>query len=287
VKYWEIDNETWHMGAEAYAAAVNRFGPAMRKADPSIELAACGSGGYNQDWNRTIINRSGGSFDYISTHHYEGPENYATGPARDEAFYRELKAIIDAGPNPNIKVYCSEWNAQSTDWRTGLYCGGILNVFERCGDFFEIGGPALFLRHVSATAWDNAFVNFDHRTWFPAPNYVVMKLWRDHYCPQRIDLEGETGGLNVVATRSEDGGTICIKAVNPTEDPMSVKADVAGGTIADASMQLVAPGRLDARNTLDSRGTVRPEEAKVAVKGSTVAFEMPAYSAGAVTIATH
>jgi alpha-N-arabinofuranosidase len=28
VKYWEIDNETWHMGAEAYAAAVNRFGPA-------------------------------------------------------------------------------------------------------------------------------------------------------------------------------------------------------------------------------------------------------------------
>jgi alpha-N-arabinofuranosidase len=84
VKYWEIDNETWHMGAEAYAAAVNRFGPAMREADPSIQLIACGSGGYNQDWNRAIINASGKNFDYISTHHYEGPDNHATGPAKGE-----------------------------------------------------------------------------------------------------------------------------------------------------------------------------------------------------------
>ena len=39
VKYWEIDNETWHMGAETYAEWVNRFAPAMRKADPSIKLS--------------------------------------------------------------------------------------------------------------------------------------------------------------------------------------------------------------------------------------------------------
>jgi alpha-N-arabinofuranosidase len=99
-----------------------------------------------------------------------------------------------------LKIYVSEWNAQSTDWRTGLYCGGLLNAFERCGDVLEIGGPALFFRHFSASGWDNAFVNFDHRTWFPAPNYVVMKLWRDHFCPQRIELAGERRELNVVAT---------------------------------------------------------------------------------------
>ena len=28
----------------------------------------------------------------------------------------------------------SEWNAQSTDWGTGLYAGGLLNAFERCED---------------------------------------------------------------------------------------------------------------------------------------------------------
>ena len=284
VKYWEIDNETWHMGAEAYAAAVNRFGSAMRKADPSITLLACGSGGYNQDWNRTIINQSGKSFDYISTHHYEGPNNYASGPPRDEAFYRELKKIIDAGPNPDMKVYCSEWNAQSTDWRTGLYCGGILNVFERCGDFLEIGGPALFLRHVSASAWDNAFINFDHRTWFPAPNYVVMKLWRKHYAPHRIAVDGETGSLNVVATKSEDGETLYFKAVNPTKEAVAVTLKVGSGAIGESSMQLVAPGDLSARNTLDDRDAVSPRSAQVTTDGRTVRFVLAPISCGVVEV---
>ncbi len=285
VKYWEIDNETWHMGAEAYATAVNRFGPAMRKASPEIKLLACGSGGYEQRWNRTVIGLAGRNFDYISTHHYEGPNNYATGPPRDEAFYLELKQIIDAGPNPEIKVYCSEWNAQSTDWRTGLYCGGILNVFERCGEFLEIGGPALFLRHVSASGWDNAFVNFDHRKWFPAPNYVVMKLWRDHYAPQRVALEGPTGALNAVATRSADGKTLTLKVVNPSDDNLPVQLKLSHGTIGTASMQLVAPGDLKARNTLDEFDAVRAAPADVEKDGQTIHFDVPALSCGVVTIA--
>ena len=286
VKYWEIDNETWHMKAEDYAAEVNRFGPAMRKADPSIRLAACGSGGYNQDWNRTVINESGKSFDYLSTHHYESPDNFATGPAKDEAFYRELKTIIDQGPNPGIKIYCSEWNAQSTDWRTGLYCGGILNVFERCGDFFEIGGPALFLRHVSAGAWDNAFVNFDHRGWFPAPNYVVMKLWRDHFAPQRIEVKGEAGDLNIVATLSDDGREVFVKAVNPAAEAREVAVGLTGGfRPKSASFQLVAPGGLSARNSLEQPGAVRPMPGEVAIDGTAVRFELPAYSAGVVRVA--
>jgi alpha-N-arabinofuranosidase len=285
VKYWEIDNETWHMGAEGYADAVNRFAPAMRKADPSITLLACGSGGYNQNWNRTVIERAGRNFDYISTHHYESPDRYATGPADDEAFYRELKQIIDAGPNPKIKVYCSEWNAQSTDWRTGLYCGGILNVFERCGDFFEIGGPALFLRHVSARAWDNAFINFDQCRWFPAPNYVVMKLWRDHYAPHRIALDGEPGPLNVVATKSADGDAVYVKAVNPGDNPVAVDVSLGDGYRVEAvSMQLVAPGSLDARNTLEKPTNVQAKPHPVKRDGRIVSFEMPALSAGVIAI---
>ena len=285
VAYWEIDNETWHMGAEGYAAAVNRFGPAMRKKDPSIKLLACGSGGYNQGWNRTVIGRAGKSFDYISTHHYEGPDNYASGPPRDEAFYRELKGIIDAGANPKIKVYCSEWNAQSTDWRTGLYCGGILNVFERCGEFFEIGGPALFLRHASARAWDNAFINFDHRRWFPAPNYVVMKLWRDHYAPHRVAIDGQSGPLNVVATKSADGKTVIVKAVNPTDRPTAVTLKLAGGVRpGKAELTLVAPGSLRSRNTLDAPRTVAPKPGRTRIEGGAVRFELPALSAAVVTV---
>jgi alpha-N-arabinofuranosidase len=289
VKYWEIDNETWHMGAETYAEWVNRFAPAMRKADPSIKLAACGSAGYGDRgnglaWNRVLIQQCADKIDYLSIHHYESPDRFAEGPLAYEEFFRKTADLIAASKNPDLKIYVSEWNAQSTDWRTGLYCGGLLNAFERCGDVLEIGGPALFLRHVSASGWDNAFVNFDHRTWFPAPNYVVMKLWRDHYAPQRIAVDGETGGLNVVASKSEDGNTIVFKAVNPTDQAVSATLKLSSGSIGKASMQLVAPGDLKARNTLDARDAVAPTSAPVEKDGQTVRFTLPAISCGVVEI---
>jgi alpha-N-arabinofuranosidase len=289
VKYWEIDNETWHMGAETYVEWVNRFAPAMRKADPSIKLAACGSAGHGDGgnglaWNRVLIDGCADKIDYLSIHHYANPNLFASDPLAYEAFFRKTGDLIKASKNPNLKIYVSEWNAQSTDWRTGLYCGGLLNAFERCGDVLEIGGPALFLRHVSASAWDNAFVNFDQRTWFPAPNYVVMKLWHDCFCPYRIDLQGGVGGLNIVATKSEDGKTIRIKAVNPTEETVNIRADLTGSAVGQATMQLVAPGSLQARNTLEEPHAVKPVSGRVSGDEDRVRFELPPLSAGVVTI---
>ena len=289
VKCWEIDNETWHQGAETYAEWVNRFAPAMRKADPTIKLAACGSAGYGDGgnglaWNRVLIDRCADKIDYLSIHHYESPDRYADGPRAYEQFFRKTGDLIAASKNPRLKIDVSEWNAQSTDWRTGLYCGGLLNAFERCGDVLEIGGPALFLRHVSASGWDNAFVNFDHRTWFPAPNYVVMKLWREHYAPQLLALEGSAEPLNVVATKSEDGKTLVVKAVNPSDAAVTAQLQLASGTAGKATLQLVAPGDLDARNTLDARDVVKPQAAPVPCEGAKLHFTLPPISCGVVAI---
>ncbi|MCL4204487.1 MAG: DUF1080 domain-containing protein [Pirellulaceae bacterium] len=289
VKYWEIDNETWHQGAETYAEWVNRFAPAMRKADPSIKLAACGSAGYGDGgnglaWNRVLIERCADQIDYLSIHHYENPNRYADGPRAYEQFFRRTGDLIASSKNPGLKIYVSEWNAQSTDWRTGLYCGGLLNAFERCGDVLEIGGPALFLRHVSATAWDNAFVNFDHRTWFPAPNYVVMKLWREHYAPHRIALEGPTDPLNAVATKSEDGKSLVIKAVNPSDEAVPVRVKLASGTPGKAMLHLIAPGDLAARNTLEARDVVQARSVRVEPDGATLRFTLPPISCGVLEI---
>ncbi len=285
VKYWEIDNETWSMGPDNYIAAVNKFAPAMRKADPSIKLAACGSGGFNLDWNRRLINGCGTMIDYLSIHHYEDPERFAEGPGNYERFIRQTGEIIAQSANPKLKIYCSEWNAQSTDWRTGLYAGGVLNGFERCGDVFEIGGPALFLRHVSATAWDNAFINFDQNTWFPAPNYVVMQLWRNHYAPHRVEITGGSDKLNVVATKSEDGRTLYVKCVNPRPAGAEVSLSLPEGLKpAMATMQVVAPGSLQARNTLAKPDAIRAAPGQVQVDAGTARISLPPLSAAVVTI---
>ncbi|MBM4091379.1 MAG: hypothetical protein FJ276_18435 [Planctomycetes bacterium] len=289
VKYWEIDNETWHMGARTYAEWVNRFAPAMRKADPSIQLAACGSAGYGDDanglaWNRVVIEQCADKIDYLSIHHYESPDRFADGPVAYERFFQRTANLIEKSKNPDLKIYVSEWNAQSTDWRTGLYCGGLLNAFERSGDVLTVGGPALFLRHVSASGWDNAFVNFDHRTWFPAPNFVVMKLWRDHYAPRRVALDGDAGPLNVVATKSADGDTLFLKAVNPTDDARPITLAVRASAITGATLRLVAPGALTARNTLDAPGAVAVKSAPIEHDGQKAHFALPPMSCGVVAL---
>ncbi|MEN6575811.1 MAG: family 16 glycoside hydrolase [Phycisphaerales bacterium] len=290
VKYWEIDNETWHTPAAQYAELVLRIAPLMKKADPSIKLAACGSGGMGRNdrsgmpYNRTIIERCAGVLDYLSIHHYEDPGQFAEGPRRYEAFFREIGELIAKSANPNLRIYVSEWNAQSTDWRTGLYCGGLLNAFERCGDILEIGGPALFLRHVSATAWDNAFINFDQSSWFPAPNYVVMKLWRDHYAPERIAVAGEAGPLNVSATCRPADGVVIVKVVNPSQEKVAVELAVPAS--ASATAQVVAPGSLSARNTLAEPNHVKPEKLATRVDGGKVLAEIPALSAGVIVVTT-
>lgn len=290
VKYWEIDNETWHTPADQYAQRVLKIAPLMRKADPSIKLAACGSGGLGRDgsgmaYNRTVIEKAAQAIDYISIHHYEDPQRFARGPENYERFFREVGELISKSANPNLKIYVSEWNAQSTDWRTGLYCGGLLNAFERCGDILEIGGPALFLRHVSATDWDNAFINFDQCSWFAAPNYVVMKLWRDHYAPERVAVEGQSGSLNVSATRRPGDGAVIVKVVNPSREAASLELSLPDAVSA-AKARMVAPGALDARNTLAEPARVKVQDLAVKTEGGKATVELPALSAAVVTIAT-
>lgn len=289
VVYWELDNETWGAGIEAYIAKVREFAPAMRakarELGVPIKIIACGGSSFDMRWNRSLIDACAPLMDYISVHHYENPDNFASGVERYEELLINLADYIAQSANPAMEIYNSEWNAQSTDWRTGLYAGGLLNAYERQGKKFTLGGPALFLRHTSAGAWDNAFINFDHTGWFPAPNYVVMKLWRDNFAPQFLPVAGDQQGCNIVATRTTDVGTIVIKAVNPTAQARSVTVDMEGAFVpANASMEVVAPGSLRARNSLADPAVVRPEPGAVQLTGKQAQMELPAYSAAVVRL---
>ena len=295
VTYWEIDNETWSTswggGISNYIAKVQAFVPEMQaKADElnfPIKISAVGGSGYDTSWNETLIDNCATLIDYISVHYYAAPDSYKSGPVSYESFLVTLANYIAASDNPDMKIYNSEWNAQSTDWRTGLYAGGTLNAYERQGENFEIGGPALFLRHTSAGDWDNAFINFDHTGWFPAPNYVVMKLWHDHYAPNRVEMTGNDTDLNVVSTLSDDAKTLYIQIVNPDADDKSVAFEIDSSFVAESAyMHYVAPGDLYARNTLADPSAVAVEAKVIGLDNHVLRFIMPGYSAGVVTVTT-
>jgi len=148
-----------------------------------------------------------------------------------------------------------------------------------------MAGPALFLRHVSASAWDNAFINFDNCTWYPAPNYVVMKLWHEHYAPLLIQVTGDSGPLNSVATKSKDGKKLYYKVVNPGREMVSVELIIKGMLpITSAEMQLITTDSLSARNTLDESNRIHPVPAKVNINGESISFILPPYSVGVISI---
>ena len=76
-----------------------------------------------------------------------------------------------------------------------------------------------------------------------------------------------------------------IKAVNPKDQGTSVAVDLKGGFAPKtASMQVVAPGSLRARNTLPEPATVRAETGVVQLNGKRARFDLPAYATAVITL---
>ena len=279
VKYWEIDNEMWEMGIERYEKCVRRYSEEMRKIDPTIKIIACG--GFQEDMD--FIERSGHCFDYLSLHHYEQPNGYASGPKRLGEMYDRYAKKIAESPNPNIKLFISEWNLNSQDWRTGLFAGGFLNECEQ-REIVAMGAAALFIRRTDAPDWNNAFINFDYKDVYAAPNYQVTDLWYDHFSPYLLDNEGDTGELSVVTTMSENGKSVIVKVVNPTDKPY--RLTIAGGW-KDAKIgqyEYFAPGDLMIGNTMDNKDAIALMHKSVEASNNAYILDVEPYSAGVLLV---
>ena len=279
VKYWEIDNEMWEMGIDRYEKCVRDFSTAMRKVSPDIKIIACG--GFSED--EDFLKRSGSYFDYLSLHHYEQQGGYFTGPKRLGEQYDRYAQMIANCPNPNIKLFISEWNLQSIDWRTGLFAGGFLNTCE-ARDVVAMGAAALFIRRTDMPDWNNAFINFDYKDVFVAPNYQVTELWYNHFSRYRLDYTGDTKDLSVVTTMSENGKEVIVKVVNATETPY--KLNIAGdwNGISNAKYEYYAPGSLMVQNSMDNKNAVALRTRVLMKSGNGLSVEIDPLSAGVITI---
>jgi alpha-N-arabinofuranosidase len=282
VKYWEIDNELWRSrvpDAHIYSQAVRIFSEALRKADPSITILAHGGNGTDMDWNQVVLNEAADCFDVLSIHHYSDPDGYYTAALDQDSLYDKLRTAVAACRNPKIRIYVSEWNAQSTDWRTGLYAGNLLNIFENNSDIITMGGPALFLRHVTANAWDNAFINFDEKGWFPAPNYVVMKLWREHFAPVKLDIAQVPDSVTASASYDPAQQRLVIKLVNNRKSAMDLSTGLPEGFKGQTPAGwLVTAASLSERNTMNEPARIQPVTQTLEIIRKKISVHLPPLS---------
>lgn len=286
VKYWEIDNEVWKMNPKLYAEITRIFSMAMKKRYPDVKIIGCGCGRLGHEGaglDSIMIHDVAEHIDYISPHYYQTLNKYGTDGVEEYGLYLDkLATWIDKSKNPDMRIFLSEWNLEGIDMRTGLFAGGFLNRLERTPKL-EMAAPALFLRHTSATGWNNAFINFDQNGWFPAPNYVILKLWREHFLPNRIALKGDTGTLNVIATASDNRKQVCLKMVNPTDKPISVK--VKGGMNLGAPVwEVVSSSSLLDGNSMDCPDRIKVEKKAVDIAGEDIRMVLPSYSASVLSM---
>ena len=243
VRYFQIDNEPMNHGLtpEQYAEIVNLYGSEIRKIAPGARIIACGQKRSNDmEWSQKLIDISGENFDVIGCHNYEYEnDNFQTGLPRIEDYLIKLSNYIRISKHPEIKIAVLEWGLCRTyDWRAGLHTAGSLLMYERQSPELEMTCPALWMRNTTDDPTWSAFIYHDHVSWFPGSGYVVEKLFREHYAEKLFasakgtfrDISNRSqffsdisqmkpenwkeGTFEALATGSEDGKRIVIKAVN-------------------------------------------------------------------------
>jgi|WetSurMetagenome_2_1015567.scaffolds.fasta_scaffold32309_2 alpha-L-arabinofuranosidase len=243
VKYFQIDNEPMNHGLtpDQYAEIVNLYGGELRKIAPAARIIACGQKRSNDlNWSQKIIEISGANFDILGCHNYEYENNnFQTGLLRIEDYLIKLRDYISTSKHRDIKIAILEWGLCRTyDWRAGLHTAGNLLMYERLSPELAMACPALWMRNTEDDPTWTAFIYHDHVSWFPGSGYVVEKLFREHYAEKLLastkgtfrDVSSrdqffsdisqmkpenwKAGTFEAVATASEDGKRIVIKAVN-------------------------------------------------------------------------
>ena len=113
-----------------------------------------------------------------------------------------------------------------------------------------------------------------------------MKLYRDHFAPQLLKVEGDAGGLERGRSEIRRGQRVVVKLVNPSDAAREVSVELGGFQPGNATLQMVAPDNLSARNTMEHPNFVHAVAGKVARDGGTVQVSLPRWSVAVLEVAS-
>jgi alpha-L-arabinofuranosidase len=297
VRYWEIGNEIWgdwvrgHSDADTYAANLTRYVAAMRAVDPSIEVIAVGDN--DMAWNRTVLQRAGGRFDYLAIHHYYGRrdmqgdvKNLLARPLYYERFYADVAALLqDLAPDRRPKLAINEWGldlpeSQQYSMLAALYAARLMNVFERHSDLVAMTAVSDLVN-----GWPGGIIQATRDGVFVTPIYLVNRLYASHRGAWRLKTVVDTATVDAVASRSKDGASIYLKAVN-TDLDRSVRTHI--GVDGATVNPLASVERVSANSLTDVNGFTTPDAVRITrdvlrAAGGDFSLDLPPHSVAVVT----
>ncbi|WP_127594608.1 alpha-L-arabinofuranosidase C-terminal domain-containing protein [Paenibacillus lautus] len=268
VKYWEIGNEVWgqwQVGtctAERFGERTISFAKAMKEADPSIVLLACGH--YEQEWNRTVLDLAGEYMDYLTLHLYHGygpfgmnrdtpaEERYkaiASYPEWTRHHIRQTTELIESkAKHSHVKLAITEYNTMyypntvrkglPNEHTLGAAVANAANLNEmiRCSDMVHIGsfsdlvngwlGGCIRVGDYYADQYCGKEPGWSGLplTIYGTPTYEVLKLYANRDVRRILPVQAECGTFSVASSKK-----------TPMELDALPDLDVAAGTNGDGS----------------------------------------------------
>ncbi|HEY2589840.1 MAG TPA: alpha-L-arabinofuranosidase C-terminal domain-containing protein [Tepidisphaeraceae bacterium] len=211
IRYWQVGNE---LAGPEYERKLPEFCRAMKAADPHILL--CSS--YPTPG---VLRGAGRWLDFVCPHHYDCAN--LPGVMKDLA---DIRAMIkaDAPPGRDIRVAVTEWNTTGGDWglrrarlwtlENALACARYQNLMHRQCDLVEIA-----CRSNLCNSFCSGIIQTDDHRLYETPTYFVQQLYATTAGarPLKVTPAFSPDVLpDVSATRSADGTTVTVFAVNPT-----------------------------------------------------------------------
>jgi alpha-N-arabinofuranosidase len=309
VTYWEIGNEIWgdwvrgHSDAATYARNLTRYVAAMRTVDSSIRVIAVGDN--DLAWNRTVLQGAAERFDYLAIHHYYGRRemgadvrNLMARPLHYDRLYGEIDAALrEVAPNRRPRLAINEWGldlpeSQQYSVLGALYAARLMNIFERRGDLVAMSAVSDLVN-----GWPGGIIQASRHGVFVTPVYLVNRLYATHVGTERLatNVDGPTFSssnegsdipvVDVVVSRSADGGKVFLKAVNTDlERPVTARVSVHGARVSSSAVV----ERVVADSLTAVSGFATPESVRVTSgllrAGNSFSVVLPRHSVSVITL---
>jgi len=292
VKWWGIGNEMYgdwqlgHMPLPEYIKKHNRVVEAMRAVDPAMKPVAVGAVG---DWTREMMTHGVGHMELLSEHLYW--QNKDDVPAHVAQVTAGIRKVADAHRGyrrdlpslrgKDIRLALDEWNywygpneygELGTRYflQDGLGIAAGLHEMFRNSDLFFMANYAQTVNVIGAIKTTKTAAEME-------PTGLVLQLYRERFGTVPVEVAGAPEPLDAAAALSEDGRTLTVSVVNPTDQPRRLKLDVAGRAVAGSARQWVITG--PGRWAHNRPGAPRQVDIRAAdVGGDAATLEVPALS---------
>lgn len=268
VKFWCVGNEMfgpWQLGfmqMQHYTLKHNMVVDYMRKVDPTIKLTAVGDlDTINKDYDpdqaksgktcsRIMLEQCADHMDLISEHFYDGrvpwkPNNVRL-PLLEEVTllktniqhktegHRRLQASLTNLNGRIIPIAMDEWNYWHRDYvygelgcvydlSDGLGVAEGLHEFYRQSDIVKMAHYAQTVNVIGAIKTTSTAAEME-------TTGLVLEMYRAHYGQIPLKIERDFAPCDIAAALTQDGKTLTIGVVNPTESEVKLSPSFAGAT---------------------------------------------------------